>query len=153
MAVADRDAFNWCAPRLHAAHRAPFMMQMMLTGSAPTSLTASLSLAPPHPAGFAAGGAAAAASAGGAGTGNSISRTATTVRAAAQTGSATARRGYDPVHWGVPEGSYASEPDGPARVREFRGMVAALHARGLRVVLDVVYNHTFHSARDGAPCT
>ena len=55
------------------------------------------------------------------------------------------------MHWGVPEGSYASEPDGPARVREFRGMVAALHARGLRVVLDVVYNHTFHSARDGAP--
>ena len=55
------------------------------------------------------------------------------------------------MHWGVPEGSYASEPDGPARVREFRGMVAALHRRGLRVVLDVVYNHTFHSARDGAP--
>ncbi len=53
-----------------------------------------------------------------------------------------ARRGYDPVHWGVPEGSYASDPD---------AMVAALHARGLRVVLDVVYNHTFHSARDGAP--
>jgi len=61
-----------------------------------------------------------------------------------------ARRGYDPVHWGVPEGSYASDPDGPARVREFRAMVQALHGRGLRVVLDVVYNHTFHSARDGA---
>ena len=60
-------------------------------------------------------------------------------------------RGYDPVHWGVPEGSYASDPDGLARVREFRGMVQALHRRGLRVVLDVVYNHTFHSARDGAP--
>ncbi|KAK9832555.1 hypothetical protein WJX81_008597 [Elliptochloris bilobata] len=57
--------------------------------------------------------------------------------------------GYDPVHWGVPEGSYASDPDGPARVREFRGMVQALHGRGLRVVLDVVYNHTFHSACDG----
>lgn len=55
------------------------------------------------------------------------------------------------MHWGVPEGSYASEPDGAARVREFRGMVCALHRRGLRVVLDVVYNHTFHSARDGAP--
>jgi len=60
-----------------------------------------------------------------------------------------ARRGYDPVHWGVPEGSYASDPDGPARVREFRAMVQALHGRGLHVVLDVVYNHTFHSARDG----
>jgi pullulanase/glycogen debranching enzyme len=28
--------------------------------------------------------------------------------------------GYDPVHWGVPEGSYASDPDGPARIREYR---------------------------------
>ena len=59
--------------------------------------------------------------------------------------------GYDPVHWSVPEGSYASEPDGPARIVEFRTMVAALHALGLRVVLDVVYNHTFHSGKDGEP--
>ncbi len=42
-------------------------------------------------------------------------------------------------------GSYAAEVDGAARTREFRCMVAGLHAAGLRVVLDVVYNHTFHS--------
>lgn len=51
--------------------------------------------------------------------------------------------GYDPVHYGVPEGSYATDPDGEARVLEFRTMVQALHGMGLRVVLDVVYNHTF----------
>ena len=50
---------------------------------------------------------------------------------------------YDPVHYGVPEGSCASTPDGPARIREHRAMVQALHKMGLRVVLDVVYNHTF----------
>jgi pullulanase-type alpha-1,6-glucosidase len=53
--------------------------------------------------------------------------------------------GYDPWHWMVPEGSYASSPeaaDGGARVAEFRTMVAGLHAAGLRVVLDQVYNHT-----------
>jgi pullulanase len=50
--------------------------------------------------------------------------------------------GYDPFHYSVPEGSYATEPDGPARIREFREMVAALAGRGLRVVMDVVYNHT-----------
>jgi pullulanase len=50
--------------------------------------------------------------------------------------------GYDPLHYGAPEGSYASNPeDGLARVLEFRRMVAALHAAGLRVVMDVVYNH------------
>lgn len=47
------------------------------------------------------------------------------------------------MHYGVPEGSYASVPDGPARIREHRAMVQALHKMGLRVVLDVVYNHTF----------
>ena len=47
------------------------------------------------------------------------------------------------MHYGVPEGSYASTPDGPARIREHRAMVQALHKMGLRVVLDVVYNHTF----------
>lgn len=57
--------------------------------------------------------------------------------------------GYDPVHYGVPEGSYATNPDGPSRIKEFRGMVSALHSMGLRVVLDVVYNHTFHSGMDG----
>jgi pullulanase len=50
--------------------------------------------------------------------------------------------GYDPLHYTAPEGSYATEPTGSARVLEFRRMVAALHAAGLRVVMDVVYNHT-----------
>lgn len=48
--------------------------------------------------------------------------------------------GYDPLHYTVPEGSYATDPD--ARTREFRSMVAALNNAGLRVVMDVVYNHT-----------
>ncbi len=50
--------------------------------------------------------------------------------------------GYDPYHFNVPEGSYASEPDGPQRILEFRQMVQALNEYGLRVVMDVVYNHT-----------
>ena len=50
--------------------------------------------------------------------------------------------GYDPRHYTVPEGSYATEPDGPARILEFREMVQALSRQGLRVVMDVVYNHT-----------
>ena len=49
---------------------------------------------------------------------------------------------YDPHHYTVPEGSYATDPDGVARIREFRTMVASLNAVGLRVVMDVVYNHT-----------
>ena len=56
--------------------------------------------------------------------------------------------GYDPWHFDVPEGSYATNPDDAAlRVREFRAMVQALHAAGLRVGLDVVYNHTFESGQ------
>ncbi|RCU44638.1 pullulanase-type alpha-1,6-glucosidase [Corallincola holothuriorum] len=50
--------------------------------------------------------------------------------------------GYDPFHFGAPEGSYASDADGVARINEFRQMVKALHDQGLRVVMDVVYNHT-----------
>lgn len=50
--------------------------------------------------------------------------------------------GYDPHHFNVPEGSYASNPEGVARVKEMRAMNMALHGLGLRVVLDVVYNHT-----------
>ncbi|HEY8978962.1 MAG TPA: pullulanase-type alpha-1,6-glucosidase, partial [Streptomyces sp.] len=50
--------------------------------------------------------------------------------------------GYDPYHYTVPEGSYASDPDGTARTVEFRKMVKALNGDGLRVVMDVVYNHT-----------
>lgn len=57
--------------------------------------------------------------------------------------------GYDPFHYTVPEGSYTSEPnDAAARVREFRAMVMALHATGLRVGMDVVYNHTFAAGQD-----
>ncbi len=50
--------------------------------------------------------------------------------------------GYDPFHFNAPEGSYSTEPDGAARIREFRAMVQALNQAGLRVVMDVVYNHT-----------
>ncbi|GAA2299914.1 hypothetical protein GCM10009853_065280 [Glycomyces scopariae] len=50
--------------------------------------------------------------------------------------------GYDPLHFNTPEGSYATDPDGAQRILEYREMVAALHDLGLRVVNDVVYNHT-----------
>ena len=51
--------------------------------------------------------------------------------------------GYDPFHFNAPEGSYASDAaDGAVRIREFRAMVQALHVAGLRVGMDVVYNHT-----------
>jgi pullulanase len=50
--------------------------------------------------------------------------------------------GYDPFHYTVPEGSYSTQPDGSTRITEFREMVQALNQRGLRVVMDVVYNHT-----------
>ncbi|MGW7041453.1 pullulanase-type alpha-1,6-glucosidase [Streptomyces avermitilis] len=50
--------------------------------------------------------------------------------------------GYDPYHFTVPEGSYSSDPDGARRTAEFRKMVKALNEDGLRVVMDVVYNHT-----------
>ncbi|MCX2179472.1 pullulanase-type alpha-1,6-glucosidase [Streptomyces sp. SKN60] len=50
--------------------------------------------------------------------------------------------GYDPLHYTVPEGSYATDPNGPRRTVEFRQMVQALNGEGLRTVMDVVYNHT-----------
>lgn len=50
--------------------------------------------------------------------------------------------GYDPFHYTVPEGSYSTDPHGPTRIVEFREMVKALNETGLRVVVDVVYNHT-----------
>lgn len=51
--------------------------------------------------------------------------------------------GYDPQNYNVPDGSYATDPFDPAvRIREFKQMVKALHAAGIRVVMDVVYNHT-----------
>ncbi|MDX3112573.1 pullulanase-type alpha-1,6-glucosidase [Streptomyces scabiei] len=55
--------------------------------------------------------------------------------------------GYDPYHYTVPEGSYATDPDGTARIVEFRRMVQALNRDGLRVVMDVVYNHTAASGQ------
>ncbi|MFG2670267.1 pullulanase-type alpha-1,6-glucosidase [Streptomyces sp. NPDC048445] len=56
--------------------------------------------------------------------------------------------GYDPLHYTVPEGSYASDPDGTRRTVEFRKMVQGLNGAGLRTVMDVVYNHTVASGQD-----
>jgi pullulanase-type alpha-1,6-glucosidase len=50
--------------------------------------------------------------------------------------------GYDPFHYTVPEGSYAQNPEGSARIVEFRKMVQSIHNMGFRVIMDVVYNHT-----------
>lgn len=55
--------------------------------------------------------------------------------------------GYDPFHYTVPEGSYSTNPDGTTRIVEFREMVQALNQNGLRVVMDVVYNHTNSSGQ------
>jgi pullulanase-type alpha-1,6-glucosidase len=55
--------------------------------------------------------------------------------------------GYDPWHYTVPEGSYATDPDGARRILEFRSMVQAINRAGLRVVMDVVYNHTTASGQ------
>ena len=53
--------------------------------------------------------------------------------------------GYDPLNYNVPDGSYSTDPYDPAaRIREFKQMVQALHKAGIRVILDVVYNHTFN---------
>ncbi len=56
--------------------------------------------------------------------------------------------GYDPWHYTVPDGSYSTAPDGPARIREFREMVQGLARAGLRTVMDVVYNHTNASGQN-----
>jgi len=56
--------------------------------------------------------------------------------------------GYDPFHYGAPDGSYASNANnGLTRVLETRQMVQALHSVGLRVIMDVVYNHTTESGQ------
>ena len=54
--------------------------------------------------------------------------------------------GYDPANYNVPDGSYSTDPYQPAvRVKEFKQMVQALHRAGIRVIMDVVYNHTFNT--------
>lgn len=51
--------------------------------------------------------------------------------------------GYDPLNYNVPEGSFSTDPyDGAVRIKEFKQMVKTLHENGIRVILDVVYNHT-----------
>lgn len=54
--------------------------------------------------------------------------------------------GYDPANYNVPDGSYSTDPYQPTvRVKEFKQMVQALHRAGIRVIMDVVYNHTFNT--------
>lgn len=55
--------------------------------------------------------------------------------------------GYDPDNYNVPEGSYATDPfDGAVRIREMKEMIQAFHNRGIGVIMDVVYNHTFRAS-------
>ena len=62
--------------------------------------------------------------------------------------------GYDPENYNVPEGSYATDPYDPeVRIREFKQMVMALHQAGIRVVMDVVYNHTAVTEGSNFECT
>lgn len=52
--------------------------------------------------------------------------------------------GYDPVNYNVPEGSYATDAEhGEVRIRELKEMIQSLHRQGFRVIMDVVYNHTY----------
>jgi len=67
---------------------------------------------------------------------------------AAITGSDGFNWGYDPLHYTTPEGSYATDPNGTPRIVEFREMVQSLNQSGLRVVMDVVYNHTNASGQN-----
>lgn len=54
--------------------------------------------------------------------------------------------GYDPLNYNIPEGSYSTDPkNGQVRIREFKQMVQGLKRAGLRVIMDVVYNHTYES--------
>lgn len=56
--------------------------------------------------------------------------------------------GYDPLNYNLPEGSYSTNPKDPiSRIREFKQMVQSLHNSGIRVVMDVVYNHTSASEK------
>ena len=54
--------------------------------------------------------------------------------------------GYDPTNYNIPEGSYSTDPHrGEVRIRECKAMIAALHAAGIGVVMDVVYNHMYRT--------
>lgn len=55
--------------------------------------------------------------------------------------------GYDPLNYNSPEGSYSSNPDTVARIKEFKQLVQALHQAGIGVIMDVVYNHTGYTRR------
>ncbi len=58
--------------------------------------------------------------------------------------------GYDPVNYNTPEGSYSTDPASPqVRIREFKQMVQALHEAGIRVIMDVVYNHLADASTSG----
>ena len=62
--------------------------------------------------------------------------------------------GYDPKNYNVPDGSYSTDPANPVtRIREFKEMVKSLHQNGLRIVLDVVYNHTASTDRSNFTLT
>jgi len=62
--------------------------------------------------------------------------------------------GYDPLNYNVPEGSYSTDAATPeVRIREFKQMVQALHKAGIRVILDVVYNHTMNIANSNFQLT
>lgn len=62
--------------------------------------------------------------------------------------------GYDPKNYNVPEGSYSTDPYRPeVRIREFKQMVMALHKAGIRVIMDVVYNHTAVTEGSNFECT
>lgn len=51
--------------------------------------------------------------------------------------------GYDPVNYNIPEGSYSTNPaDGKVRIKELKTLIKTMHSNGLRIVMDVVYNHT-----------
>lgn len=56
--------------------------------------------------------------------------------------------GYDPVHWLTPEGSYATDPMGSKRILEMRQMIQTLNQKGLRVVMDLVFNHTYAQGKE-----
>lgn len=59
--------------------------------------------------------------------------------------------GYDPYAYNAPEGSYSSDPDdGKTRIREMKRMIQEFHAQGIKVVMDVVYNHTHNTGPDGS---